>query len=195
MNTVIKPQPYPDGIDCVWLASDRDGHLGAFITAGEGPIPAVALDAHDLPVQTVETRLLELPVVAQALLLVSVTRPDSYVELAERGLFVYDWTDVHRPTREEWNRYELVAAPSAPIAARGLPPNLQALAATIRLENVAFAGREAVDVRAHLACAEPMLSGFFASVLTIIGRPRHPRTGWRNRGHPQSRASKTQTHA
>lgn len=32
-------QSYPEHFDCAWLASDGEGNLGAFITAGAGPIP------------------------------------------------------------------------------------------------------------------------------------------------------------
>lgn len=35
---------YPEGGDCFWLASDRDGNMGAFITAGCGPILEVVID-------------------------------------------------------------------------------------------------------------------------------------------------------
>jgi hypothetical protein len=31
---------YPDGWDVTWLAADVEGRVGAFVTGGEGPIPA-----------------------------------------------------------------------------------------------------------------------------------------------------------
>lgn len=36
-RTVTINDPYPFGIDCVWLASDRNGHVGAFVTADGAP--------------------------------------------------------------------------------------------------------------------------------------------------------------
>jgi hypothetical protein len=93
-------QPYPGQIDCVWIASDRDGHVGAFVTAGVGPIPELALNsAEPLLVEDIEEAILKLPKVSDCRLLVSIPRPDSFIDMAERGLFVYDWSDVHRTTR------------------------------------------------------------------------------------------------
>jgi len=65
-------QPYPEGIDCVWLASDREGRGGAFITAGVGPISAEALSSVYMPVEDIEGHLCQLPPVSQVQLLVSV---------------------------------------------------------------------------------------------------------------------------
>ena len=47
-------RPYPEGIDCVWLASDGAEHVGAFITAGMGPIPAEVLRCDFLSVDDIE---------------------------------------------------------------------------------------------------------------------------------------------
>ncbi|MBL8297959.1 MAG: hypothetical protein JNN30_06360 [Rhodanobacteraceae bacterium] len=146
-------RPYPEGIDCVWLASDREGHLGAFITAGIGPIPVVALDAGNMPVEDVEEQLCQLPPVSQAQLLVSVNRPDDFIDLAERGLFVYDWTDVNRTGRDALHAYEPVAVPSKPIAVSSLPSDLAAFAETLRLRNVVFSAGGIVDIRVHLSCS------------------------------------------
>jgi hypothetical protein len=150
----MSTQPYPEGIDCVWLASDRDGHLGAFITAGVGPIPAEALDSVYMPVADIEGRLCQLPSVSQAQLLVSVKRPDDFIDLAERGVFVYDWTDINRTAREVLRVYEPVAVPTKPITASSLPDDLAALAKVLTLPDVVFASGEAVDIRAHFRCAE-----------------------------------------
>ena len=57
---------YPEGIDCIWLASDRAGHVGAFITAGRGPIPAEALRSDTVAVDDMEDHLVELPRVSQS---------------------------------------------------------------------------------------------------------------------------------
>mgnify|MGYP001269893781 FL=1 len=150
----MSTQPYPEGIDCVWLASDHDGHLGAFITAGIGPIPEDALDSVHMPVEDIEDRLCQLPPVSQARLLVSVKRPDDFIDLAERGVFVYDWTDINRTAREALRVYEPVAVPTKPITASSLPSDLAALAKVLRLADIAFAACKAIDIRAHLSCAE-----------------------------------------
>lgn len=150
----MSTQPYPEGIDCVWLASDREGHVGAFITAGVGPIPAEALSSVVMPVEDIEGRLCQLPPVSQVQLLVSVKRPDDFIDLAERGVFVFDWADINRTAREALRVYESVAVPTKPITASSLPSDLSALAKALRLADVVFAANEPVDVRAYLSCAE-----------------------------------------
>lgn len=147
-------QEYPEGIDCVWVASDREGRVGAFITAGVGPIPAEALSSVHPPIEDIEGQLCQLPAVSRVRLLVSVKRPDDFINLAERGVFVYDWTDINRTAREALRVYEPVAVPTKPITASSLPSELRALAKVLRLADVVFAASEAVDVRAHLSCAE-----------------------------------------
>src|SRR5215472_14947016 len=93
-------QPYPINLDCVWIASDRDEHCAAFVTAGVGPIPALVLNntAKSVLIESIWEAILRLPKVSTCRLLVSVPRPDSFIAMAERGLFVYDWSDVHRTT-------------------------------------------------------------------------------------------------
>jgi hypothetical protein len=107
---------YPEGFDCIWIACDRGGRVGAFVTAGFGPIPLQVLGSSALPFDDIEARLRLLPRVASARLLVQLPRPDDFVVMAERGLFVFDWTDVHRPRSESVDAYELIAIPERPIA-------------------------------------------------------------------------------
>jgi len=115
----------PAGLDVVWLALDKSGQLGAFVTAGEGPIPAAALRCPVMRIEEVESALRSLPRIASAELRVSVPRPDDFVELAERGLFVYDWTDIHRRRKDYLNAYELAAVPiGARLKLSNLPSEL-----------------------------------------------------------------------
>ena len=137
-------QSYPEGIDCVWLASDTEGHLGVFITAGCGPIPEQVLESTHIPIEDVESRLCELPRMSKAQLLVSIKRPDDFVDLAERGLFVYDWTDINRTALEALHAYELVAVPSKPITMSSLPADLASLAKAAILTRVIFVTRQSV---------------------------------------------------
>lgn len=150
----MSQRPYPNGIDCVWLASDQVGHLGAFITAGVGPIPIEALDTSILPIEDVENSLYQLPQVTRAKLRVSVKRPDDFIDLAERGLFVYDWTDINRTARDALHVYEPVAEPAQPITIGVLPDDLAPLAKAVRLPDVVFCENNAVDVFRHLKCSE-----------------------------------------
>jgi hypothetical protein len=138
----------------VWLASDFNDHLGAFITAGVGPIPTAALDPAHILVEDIESRLCQLPLVSQTRLLVSVKRPDDFIDLAERGIFVYDWTDINRTVCEALCVYEPVAVPTKPVTVVSLPSDLKNLAKGLKLINVEFAAGAIVDIRAHFNCAE-----------------------------------------
>jgi hypothetical protein len=99
-----------DGIDMAWLASDSKGQVAAFITGGAGPIPAVAVPS----LEDAETQALALPDAGTFQLHVQVQRPDDFIALAKKGLFVYDWPD---PGVERQNRgtYHLAASPGSPI--------------------------------------------------------------------------------
>ena len=118
---------YPEGLDCIWLAYDSAGNVGAFITAGIGPLPAQSLSA-DLDIELAEEEILSLPERGAATLQVQVKRPEGYLNLACRGFYVYDWTDISRVAKAEINAYELVAVPDAPLVKQELPQVLQSYA-------------------------------------------------------------------
>lgn len=145
---------YPIGIDCAWLASDSQGRLGVFMTAGVGPIPSIVLEVQHLPMEDVEEQLCRLPVVSAYHLLIEASRPDSFIALCERGLFVYDWTDVHRTRRNEIGAYELVAIPNAPIGSSRLPAELLDIADTLKLSATLFGRERTVAIRSLLKCVE-----------------------------------------
>jgi hypothetical protein len=135
---------YPTGLDCVWIACDARGQLGAFTTGGVGPIPIQALSDDVVALEDIEEKLHQLPRVSIARLLVSMKRPDDFVALAERGLFVYDWHDVHRTTQASKNMYELIAAPVSPISLNVLPDSLAKLAASVRFSRSPFGEDNAI---------------------------------------------------
>ena len=143
---------YPQGIDCCWLASDRNGHPGVFVTGGRGPIPAQAL-LETYPIDTIEEQILTLPKASDIDLRVRMPRPDRFVALAERGFFVLDWSDIHR-TEAYIDEYELMALPYRPLTLDLLPDDLADAARSIRFTKVAFANAWRVNVRAHLICRE-----------------------------------------
>jgi hypothetical protein len=145
-------RPYPDGLDCCWLASDRIGQLGVFVTGGSGPIPAQAL-LPPYPLHEIEETILALAKASDIDLRVRVPRPDRFVALAERGFFVYDWSDVHR-TEQYIDEYELMALPYRPIALDQLPDHFADTARAVRFSKISFASAWRVDARAHMACRE-----------------------------------------
>ena|SRR5689334_2550031 len=148
-------RPYPEDFDCCWLASDRVGHLGAFMTAGRGPAPAAVL-IESYPLDEIENSILALPKATDIELLVQRHSPaNSFVALAERGIFVYYWSDVHRTLRESFDEYELMVRPFRPLTLDQLPDNLLDAARSVRFSKVAFADAWRVNARAHMMCREP----------------------------------------
>jgi hypothetical protein len=149
----MKEQEYPEGIDCVWLGADRDGRIAAFVTGGAGPIPISVLDATHPPVESIEARVSQLKPVTLAHLLVELKRADDYIELAQRGIFAYDWTDVQRTKKDSLRAYELIAIPESPISAGDLPTDIIGLLAGVSL-GVSFAEERRLDVSRYVACRE-----------------------------------------
>ena len=116
-----------DGLDLLWLAVDGAGHLGAFVTAGQGPIPSSALPAA-LGEPWLEGELSALPLRGAATLLVKNGDMSSWTRLAERGLYAFDWQDVHRSSKQSRHSYDLVALPPQPLRVEALPARLAAIA-------------------------------------------------------------------
>jgi len=145
-------RPYPDGLDCCWLASDRIGQLGVFATGGSGPIPSQVL-LPTYPLDEIEGAILGLPKASDIDLRVRGPRLDRFIALAERGFFVYDWSDVHR-TEQYIEEYELMALPYRPLTLDLLPDSLSDAARAVRFSAVSFATAWRIDVRAHMACRE-----------------------------------------
>lgn len=144
---------YPAGIDCVWLAFDCEGRVGAFITAGLGPIPNSTFDENLVSIEEVESILDDLPPITQAKLLVNVKRPDDFIALAERGFFVYDWTDISRTSASAMNAYEPVAAPIKPIHLSELPRALMIFAQASSFP-ISFLVGEKLDAHKYFNCLE-----------------------------------------
>lgn len=145
---------YPDGVDCAWLASDRDGYVGVFVTAGVGPIPIHWLNDEGMQVEDVEALIYQLPNASAARMLVEIKRPDDFIELASRGVFVYDWRDVHRTSSEESNAYEPVAIPLTPITVDKLSDSLGSMVKSLLFADVAFVDGQPLDVCKHTSCCD-----------------------------------------
>lgn len=143
---------YPQGVDCVWIATDHRGYIGAFVTAGVGPIPQLALGAKGIAIEDIEGHICELPPVSKVQVLTSVPRPDDFVAMAERGFFVYDWSDVHRTSRQSIGAYELMAAPETPITVNDLPSDMMQIVGKIKLDEIEYAQAKIIDVQKCLEC-------------------------------------------
>lgn len=81
--------------------------------------------------------------------------PDSYIALAERGLFVQEWTNAPRLATHKRKAYQPVAVPAKPIHITALPDDLAALAKANRFSYASFSATTVVDVVACMPCTEP----------------------------------------
>lgn len=146
---------YPEGIDSVWLASDMHGNVAAFVTGGSGPVPISALRESSPLLEDIEQTVCQLEEESDARMLVEVNRPDDFLDLATRGLFVYDWSDLHRTKRDRLRAYELVAVPTQTLIMGKQPEFIRRLVADNGFVGVAFATSNPLDVSLHLPCCEP----------------------------------------
>lgn len=139
--TDAKIRAWPRAYDWVWLVCDRDNHVGAFVTAGAGPIPTAILES-SLPAEEGEKLIRSL---APTTTVHASPRPgdvESFVTMAHRGVFVYDWQGA----------YELVAAPDEPVRVDFFQGQLAEISSIVRLANVSFAGERVVDICRHTPC-------------------------------------------
>lgn len=142
----MSPQDYPYELDCAWLASDAAGLCAIFITGGEGPILPAALRGDFFPVGEVERKVLDLPVGPGQPVRLHVVVPDptSYLELAGRGFFVYDWAGSDRITGR-LDAYELVAEPAAPIGCAELPQEVRLVAEAVQVAGLLFSESKSIS--------------------------------------------------
>jgi hypothetical protein len=145
---------YPVNWDCAWIASDRHGHLGVFFTAGLGPIPVEAMNNKYMNVDEIEGRLHSLERISGFSLLRETTQSEILTNLAERGLFVYDWSDLHRFEYARINAYELQAKPLNSIKIDSLPDDIKSLLEGLCLDQLSFEDTPILDIRAHRICRE-----------------------------------------
>ena len=121
--------------DLTWIGSDSAGKVAAFITGGEGPIPnGIFLSVADAALEGVLLELL--PVVGSADLSYE-GNFDTLVELCERGIFVYDWSDVHRVEGLK-RAYERYGSPTNPIHTSELPTYLKDLSIVVKFKELRF---------------------------------------------------------
>ncbi len=143
---------YPSGLDMEWVAVDRQGRMGIFTTAGCGPIPTAYLASSEV-LDQLSGAVWSLPEITEHELLVSLPRPDDFIACARRGLYAFDWADVHR-SEGQAKRYKVYARPKKPLMADSIAwsPELRALLEQVTSRNLDF-DEAAVDVVSALACA------------------------------------------
>jgi hypothetical protein len=108
------------GVECDWLASDRDGHVAVIASVGYGPIPQPVMDSAGAGKDFDIAAFAEGLVPRSALTLDNpyAGNCSEYVALGERGVFVYDWS-VHR------GPYKRSVAPERPIHLSDVPSSFR----------------------------------------------------------------------
>ena len=124
----------PQDFDVGWVATDAVGQVALFTTGGQGPVPDCAMPS----VENSEEFVLSLPEVSDVDRVTAMAGANAFVEVAKRGFFAYDWSDVHRAATQALRGYELQYRPLNPLALFDLPTPLQALAEATRLPDVTF---------------------------------------------------------
>jgi hypothetical protein len=135
----------PDDLDLAWPASDRGGHVAAFVTGGAGPIPRKALEPGRIPVEDLEERVHALPRSSEARILVDLPCTDSIVALGELAPCVYDWSAAHRTRGGVAGAYQPDAIPLRPVQLDALGKEVAALSRGISLAP-AFSDGGVLDV-------------------------------------------------
>jgi hypothetical protein len=82
-------------------------------------------------------------------------RPEHFLALGQRGLFVFDWSDVHRVRAAELGAYEMVCLPSSPLLESALSPELRQYLAYLSYFQVEFESVATFDPRRQTTCIEP----------------------------------------
>jgi len=133
---------YPAWLDLVWVSVDARGRLGAFATGGQGPIAVSAF----LASEQVGDWLDSLPDR-------SATKhgaAEAFSIYARKGLFAFDWSDVHR-TSDWLDAYELMAAPMEPLLIDQIPVTVAKFIARTTLD-IDLEQCPTLDPRQFISC-------------------------------------------
>lgn len=119
------------------------------MTGGNGPIPVDLLDLNEPKVEDLEEMVSGLPKVSGSRLLVSFyTDPSSFLDLAEHGIFIYDW----QADAQSANAYQLVAAPTTPILLASLPDRLREITSLVKFAANDFSADTLLKVHEYFPC-------------------------------------------
>lgn len=128
------------GLEFDWLASDADGYVALFSTAGGGYAPDEFLrdtDAHDAAIDAVLAS--PASTVARFAPEIPPGLKNTWRMVAERGLFAFD-SDPHG------GPYRVVAAPADPIRIVDLPRGVIDIVGRLKLRQVRFVGQPVITM-------------------------------------------------
>lgn len=84
---------------------------------------------------------------------VSLKRPDDFIALAERGIFVYDWQDTHR-INEFSNCYEIITTPLEPINKTECTEKFPELIWAAHLGEIDFKNTTTINIQDFVRCCK-----------------------------------------
>lgn len=142
---------YPSDYDCIWFAIDSTGALAAFITGGQGAIPVAALQSQRFFEH--EATILSLAETSTYTMIRTVPTPDSFIQLASRGLYVFDaelCNDFQTPPTPR--SYLLMTKPDQPRKADSLPSTLRSRVELQQLDDCVFAAALRFEIPQNVHC-------------------------------------------
>jgi len=143
---------YPYDFDIVWVCADLRGSLAAFVTAGRGPVPEIILSEWGEGIGEIESVILNMVKSLEASIIGSYLDETSFRDLSERGLYVYDWSDIHRSISQYSKKYEKVALPQKALFLSDVDPLAREKLRTIVTLETYFSDQDAIGPETHVAC-------------------------------------------
>ena len=119
---IINYGAYTQELD--WYAIDKNGNLGIFSAIMLAPVPEKVKQSYD-DYMGLKKLITSLPK-STSFILTTIEQGDftDWTSYAEKGLFAFDFQDVHRSIAK--NQYDLIARPALPLNFRdiNIPTNL-----------------------------------------------------------------------
>jgi len=106
-------------IEYDWFGVDNLNQIAIFSSIGKGYIPAKALSSYD-KYMGLDDLMYHLPNITNPVVLMKERKNNSYWEKqSQKGLFAFDYFDIHR--KQKFEQYDLVSVPATPINFNSIP--------------------------------------------------------------------------
>lgn len=150
---------FHSGLELDWIGLDQNRKIGLFSSAGLGPVPASFVnELTDAEYDRLMDLIMNLPEIG-------ISRSpsggavscDFFRRIGNRGLFVYDFQDIHRESIRESGVYELQAIPSAPHQLDFTGTGCHdIISKAVLLEDTVFGDGCFLDPRLRVSCLDPL---------------------------------------
>jgi len=127
-----------EGIDYPWIAKDVADQLAIFFNASIGPLPRIGVEYQEKYTDDIQYLVEDLPAVSEYILLSDVPRPDDFIEIARRGFYCFDWSDIHETESGKTGLYHLVSYPILPKRAWELNGNIGEITQSCPVSSIIF---------------------------------------------------------